>query len=71
MLTEDTVLVAELSEQFKCLLSEFGKVCERKKLKVNVEKSKVMVLLLEVVVLKAEVENEGCDFVQVFGLLIQ
>ena len=71
MLTEDTVLVAELSEQFKCLLSGFGNVCERRKVKINVEKIKVMVLLLEVVALKAVVENEGCDFVQVFGLLIQ
>ena len=39
----DTALVADSTEQLQALVREFGRVCERKKLRVNVDKSKVMV----------------------------
>ena len=40
---DDTVLMADSAEDLQCLLSEFGSVCERRKLRVNVNKSKVLV----------------------------
>ena len=42
LFTDDTALVADLEEKFCRLVSEFGRVCERRKLRVNVCKSKVM-----------------------------
>ena len=39
---DDTALVADSEEKLCGLVSEFGKVCERRKLRVNVGKSKVM-----------------------------
>ena len=39
---DDTGLVADSEEKLCRLVSEFGRVCERRKLKVNVGKSKVM-----------------------------
>ena len=41
LLAVDTALVAD-SEKLCRLVSEFGRVCERRKLRVNVGKSKVM-----------------------------
>ena len=41
LFADDTALVADSEEKCK-LVSEFGRVCERKKLRVNVGKSKVM-----------------------------
>ena len=38
----DTALVADSEEKLGRLLSEFGRVCERRKLRVNGGKSKVM-----------------------------
>ena len=38
----DTALVADSEEKLCRLVSEFGRVCERRKLRVNVGKSKVM-----------------------------
>ena len=38
----NTALVAESEEKLCRLVSEFGRVCERIKLRVNVGKSKVM-----------------------------
>ena len=38
----DAALVADWEEKLCRLVSEFGRVCERKKLRVNVGKSKVM-----------------------------
>ena len=38
----DTALVADSEEKFCRLVSEFGRVCERRKLRVDVCKSKVM-----------------------------
>ena len=42
LFADDTALVAESSEQLQCLVREFGGVCKRRKLRVNVDKSKVM-----------------------------
>ena len=42
LFADDTALVAESAEQLQCLVGEFGRVCKRRKLRVNVEKSKVM-----------------------------
>ena len=39
---DDTALVAFSEERLCRLVSEFGRVCERRKLRVNVGKSKVM-----------------------------
>ena len=39
---DDTALVADSEEKLGGVVSEFGRVCERKELKVNVGKSKVM-----------------------------
>ena len=39
---DDTALVADSEEKLGRLVSEFGRVCERRKLRVNVGKSKVM-----------------------------
>ena len=41
LFADDTALVAD-SEKFCRLVSEFGRVCERRKFRVNVGKSKVM-----------------------------
>ena len=38
----DTALVADSEEKLCILVSEFGRVCKRRKLRVNVGKSKVM-----------------------------
>ena len=42
LFSDDTALVADSEEKLCGLVSEFGKVCERRKLRVNVGKSKVM-----------------------------
>ena len=42
LFADDTALVADSEEKLKRLVSEFGRVCERRKLRVNVAKSKVM-----------------------------
>ena len=44
LFADDTALVAESAEQLQCLVREFGRVCERRKLRVNVDKSKVMIV---------------------------
>ena len=41
LFADDTALVADLEEKLCILVSEFGRVCERRKLIVNVGKSKV------------------------------
>ena len=38
----DTALVVESAEQLQRPVAELGRVCKRRKLRVNVEKSKVM-----------------------------
>ena len=42
LFADDTALVADSKEKLCRLVSEFGIVCERRKLRVNVGKSKVM-----------------------------
>ena len=42
LFADDTALVADSEEKLCRLVSEFSRVCERRKLKVNVGKSKVM-----------------------------
>ena len=42
LFADDTALVADSEERLKRLVVEFGRVCERRKLKVNVGKSKVL-----------------------------
>ena len=42
LFAHDTALVADSEEKLCRLVSEFGRVCERRKLGVNVGKSKVM-----------------------------
>ena len=42
LFTDDTALVADSEEKLCRLVSEFGRVCERRKLRLNVGKSKVM-----------------------------
>ena len=41
---DDTVLIADSEEQLQKMVNVFGKVCWRRKLKVNAAKSKVMVM---------------------------
>ena len=42
LFADDTALVADSDEKLCRFVSEFGRVCERRKLRVNVGKSKVM-----------------------------
>ena len=42
LFADDTALVVESAEQLQCLFLEFVRVCKRRKLRVNVNKSKVM-----------------------------
>ena len=42
LFADDTALVADSEEKLCRLVSKFGRVCERRKLRVNVGKSKVM-----------------------------
>ena len=42
LLADDTVVVADSERKLYQLVTEFGRVCERRKLRVNVRKSKVM-----------------------------
>ena len=42
LFADDTVVVADSEKKLRQLVTEFGKVCERRKLRVNVGKSKVM-----------------------------
>ena len=42
LFADDTALVADSEEKLCRLVCEFGRVCERRKLRVNVGKSKVM-----------------------------
>ena len=42
LFADDTTLVADSEEKFGKLVSEYGRVCEKRKLRVNVDMSKVM-----------------------------
>ena len=43
LFADDTVLMADSEEKLQRVVKEFGRVCKRRKLKINVSKSKVMV----------------------------
>ncbi len=43
MFADDTILITESEKALQKIVNEFSNVCVRKKLKVNVGKSKVMV----------------------------
>ena len=47
LFADDKPLVAESAEKLHCSVNNFGCVCERRKLTVNVEKSKVIVVETE------------------------
>ena len=36
LFADDTALMAESAEQLQCLVNEFGRVCKRRKLRINV-----------------------------------
>ena len=42
LFADDTALLADSEEKLCRLVSEFGRICERRKLRVNAGKSKVM-----------------------------
>ena len=42
LFTDDIAIVADSEEKLCSLVSEFGRVCKRRKLRVNVGKSKVV-----------------------------
>ena len=42
LFSDDTALLADSEEKLCRMVSEFGRVCERRKLRVNVGKSKIM-----------------------------
>ena len=42
LFADDTALLADSEEKLRQLVEEFGRVCSRRKLKVNESKSKVM-----------------------------
>ena len=42
LFADDTALVADSEEKFCGLVSEFGRICERRKLRVNVGEGKVI-----------------------------
>ena len=46
LFADDTALVADSEDKLCRLVSEFGRVCERRKLRVNIGKSKFMRLQL-------------------------
>ena len=71
LFADDTALVADSEEKLQRLVTEFGRVCERRKLKVNVNKSKVMMCLRSVreVSLNIELNGEGLEKVECFQYL--
>ena len=42
LFADDTALEVDSEDKMQKLVEEFGRVCERRKLKVNVKKSKVI-----------------------------
>ena len=42
LFADDTVVVADSEEKLCQVVNEFGRVCKRRKLRVNVSKSKVV-----------------------------
>ena len=54
-LADDTVLVTDNKNKFERLVEEFGRVCLRRKLKVNVTKSKIMRSVIDGIVGKINI----------------
>ena len=71
LFADDTALVAESAEQLQCLVRKFGRVCERRKLRVNVDKSKVMCVgeILEPSLLNIMLNGERMEVVNSFKYL--
>lgn len=42
LFADDTVFLGDSEDKVQKLVDEFGRICQRRKLKANVEKSKVM-----------------------------
>jgi len=59
LFADDTALVADSEEKLQRLVTEFGRVCDRRKLKVNVNKSKVMVCLRSATEVSLNVKLNG------------
>ena len=71
LFADDTALVADSEEGLQQLVTEFGRVCNRRKLKVNVGKSKVMrcTKTRNGVGLQINLEGEGLEEVESFKYL--
>ena len=52
LFADDTVLIADSKKKLERLVEEFRRVCKRRKLKVNLTKSKVMNIMMDGQVLK-------------------
>lgn len=65
LFADDTVLVADSEEKLQCLVTEFGRVCKRRKLKVNVGKSKVLRCSNEGACGRMHIQLEGEEMEQV------
>ena len=68
---DDTALVANSAEQLQCLVREFGRGCERRMLRVNVDKSKVMCVGVNVdpSLFNIELNGERMEMVNSFKYL--
>merc|ERR1712002_202066 len=71
LFADDTALVAESADQLQCLVKEFGRVCKRRKLRVNVDKSKVMSVggIVEPPLLDIMLNSERMEVVSSFKYL--
>ena len=71
LFADDTALVAESAEQLQCMVREFGRVCERRKLCVNVDKSRVMCVgdIVESSLLNVMLNGERMEVVNSFKYL--
>ena len=59
LFADDTALVADSEDMLQKLVKEFGRLCERRKLKVNVNKSKVLYCSQQVDVGRLNVSLNG------------
>merc|ERR1711888_78008 len=71
LFADDTALVADSAEPLQALVREFGRVCERRKLRVNVDKSKVMVAGRDVgpLSLNLQLNGDSLEEIQSFKYL--
>ena len=68
---DDAALVPESAEQLQCLVREFGRVCERLKLRVNVDESKFMCVgqIVELSLRNINLNGERMEVVNSFKYL--